>query len=507
MQGLTSIASLMFVKEFLDLSAEFMASLFFWLTLPWALKMPVGNVVDVFWNYRRWFLVLGIGLVTLSNLLMVLLLLYPDQFGGRNQVSMWFALCAALPPIGFVLQDVVADALTVETASRKETRSKGSPGDRFHTEIQTLGRVFFLFGTVLTWLINIVFLRDVADFSLAERGRIFALIHVVGLLGPGVALGGVVAHFYFEKSRKASMGRDSARSCSSFSSFDNWVVGGGLAYVVIILVIKAVAGNAAEAFVFSLTFVATSLLFGHMVKRAQLTRDEVRSAIGTAIILWSFMAMPEVGIGLQWWQIDRLGFDAQFLAVLRLTGQLASILVLALVVPRFLLSSINLVALMSWLIFLRALFFLPDLALYYGLQESLSELSLGILGPRSLALIDNASEGPLNQIAAIPILVWAAKHAPIALKATYFAVASSLMNCSSQFKMLVTKHINQMFVVNREVLDTSSGMVMLPEDYDQLGSILLIVLALNTFIPLIVLMLVSRYLLANKLDSSRRLSN
>jgi hypothetical protein len=45
--GLTGIVGTFFVKEYLGLSAEFLAALSFWVMLPWALKMPLGHLVDL----------------------------------------------------------------------------------------------------------------------------------------------------------------------------------------------------------------------------------------------------------------------------------------------------------------------------------------------------------------------------------------------------------------------------------------------------------------------------
>ena len=41
--GLTGIVGTFFVKEYLGLSAAFLAALAFWAGIPWALKMPVGH--------------------------------------------------------------------------------------------------------------------------------------------------------------------------------------------------------------------------------------------------------------------------------------------------------------------------------------------------------------------------------------------------------------------------------------------------------------------------------
>src|SRR5512139_2056054 len=57
--GLTGIVGTFFVKEYLGLSAEFLAALGFWAGLPWALKMPVGHLVDLMWRWKAGLVYLG----------------------------------------------------------------------------------------------------------------------------------------------------------------------------------------------------------------------------------------------------------------------------------------------------------------------------------------------------------------------------------------------------------------------------------------------------------------
>ena len=47
--GLTGIVGTFFVKDYLNLSAAFLAGLGFWAGIPWALKMPLGHLVDLIW--------------------------------------------------------------------------------------------------------------------------------------------------------------------------------------------------------------------------------------------------------------------------------------------------------------------------------------------------------------------------------------------------------------------------------------------------------------------------
>ena len=50
--GLTSIVGVFFLKDYLNLTASFIASIGFWAGIPWALKMPVGFLVDKFWKRK-----------------------------------------------------------------------------------------------------------------------------------------------------------------------------------------------------------------------------------------------------------------------------------------------------------------------------------------------------------------------------------------------------------------------------------------------------------------------
>jgi len=56
--GFTSIVEAFFVKEKLGLSAAMLASLGFWAGLPWAMKMPLGHLVDRFWQRKALFVYL-----------------------------------------------------------------------------------------------------------------------------------------------------------------------------------------------------------------------------------------------------------------------------------------------------------------------------------------------------------------------------------------------------------------------------------------------------------------
>jgi hypothetical protein len=66
--GLTGIVGTFFVKDYLGLSAAFLAMLGFWAGLPWALKMVLGHLVDLIWRWKSLLVFLGLLLPMLTIL-------------------------------------------------------------------------------------------------------------------------------------------------------------------------------------------------------------------------------------------------------------------------------------------------------------------------------------------------------------------------------------------------------------------------------------------------------
>src|SRR5918997_5512185 len=72
--GLTAIVGTFFVKDYLGLSAAFLAGLGFWAGIPWALKMPIGHLIDLIWRWKSALVFLGAGLIAVSLGIMIALI-------------------------------------------------------------------------------------------------------------------------------------------------------------------------------------------------------------------------------------------------------------------------------------------------------------------------------------------------------------------------------------------------------------------------------------------------
>src|SRR5262245_63736167 len=100
--GLTAIVGTFFVKERLGLSAEFLAALGFWAGLPWALKVPLGHLVDLIWRWKAALVFVGAGLIAASVAIMIGLLASPESTPAWANLEAWLDAGALLAPIRYV---------------------------------------------------------------------------------------------------------------------------------------------------------------------------------------------------------------------------------------------------------------------------------------------------------------------------------------------------------------------------------------------------------------------
>jgi hypothetical protein len=125
-------------------------------------------------------------------------------------------------------------------------------------------------------------------------------------------------------------------------------------------------------------------------------------------------------------------------------------------------------------------------------HEWTGQLTNGVVDAQFIAVIDTTLESPLAQIAMIPMLAWIAKNAPAHLKATFFAVMASFTNLALSASSLGTKYMNQAFLVTREVRDRTTGVVVVPADYEELGWLLISVAVIAVVAPLVTIMVIQR---------------
>ncbi len=490
--GLTAIVGVFFVKDYLGLPAAFLAGLGFWAGLPWALKLPLGHLVDILWRWKGLLVVAGAAMIAASLLIMYALISDPVGMARVMPVASWYVVSVLLAPCGYVLQDAVADAMSVEAVPR--LARDGSPiGDHeakaLHTTMQTLGRIALIGGSVAVAAVNIFMFSGVEEMSQAAKAEVYSSIYLYALLIPVISVSGVALAGLQRRSRRQALeaqGMDRIEAertlagPASETEPNQWYFLGGGGFIALTLFIGLSEVPLSQEIVFCGSMAIVMLLMRQLL--SGLEQDKARALVGTAIIIFVFRAVPLPGPGATWFEIDVLGFDERFLAVLSLIASLLAIF--GMIVLRPLMTSRTI----SWIVVLltitSAILALPNIGLYYGIHHWTAPLTGGVVDARFIAVIDTAVESPLGQVAMIPMLAWIARNAPASLKATFFAVMASFTNLALSASSLLTKYLNQLFVVTREVRGPG-GEVTVPADYGELGWLLITVAIISLLAPLV----------------------
>ncbi len=490
--GLTAIVGTFFVKEYLGLSAQFLAALAFWAGIPWALKMPMGHLVDLVWRWKSGIVYLGAGLIATGLFIMIALISHTEAMRAVMPAEHWFVLATLLAPLGYVLQDVVADAMTVEAVPRFDAR--GNPIDPeqrklMHTTMQTLGRVAIIGGSVLVALANVWLFRGVELLPEAAKAEKYAEIYTLALVIPVASIFGTVLASVlrwrrgrqllaqgFTREQVAAM-IDEPREAPAANW---WILGGSLAFGAITLGAGLSDLRYAQELVFAASMAIVIFLMTRLVRELDAAARE--TLVSTAVVIFIFRAMPGPGEGATWWMIDVLGFDQAFLAKLSLIASVLTLL--GMFIFRRFMAEHSIAYVVGFLTVAGTVLALPNIGMYYGLHEWTAARTGGMIDARFIALINTALESPLGQIAMIPMLAWIARSAPANLKATFFAVMASFTNLALSAAQLGTKYLNQVFIIAREVKDPVTKAVKIPADYSELGWLLMIATAIGFAVPM-----------------------
>ncbi|MDF0642567.1 MAG: hypothetical protein P0111_00945 [Nitrospira sp.] len=494
--GLTGIVGTFFVKDYLGLSASFLAALGFWAGIPWALKMPIGHTVDLLWRWKSWLVGVGAGLLAVSLGIMAALIGNRDAMTSVVSAETWFVISALLAPIGYVIQDAVADAMTVEAVPRvnDQGRSFDEPQRKLmHTTMQTLGRVAIIGGGIIVALINVYIFSGTEGLPQSELVRLYKQVYLMALVIPFVSVLGVGLAWWLQQQQEQRLlsqgfSREQAehmvhvREDSTEPTKPNWwILGGSLAFVLFTLTVGLGGFPYSEEIVFAGSMAIVLFLMTRLVH--ELEPDKRFTLVGTAVVVFIFRAIPSTGPGTTWWMIDHLKFDQQFLSVLSLIG--STLTLAGMFVFRRFMAERSIAYVVGFLTVIGTILTLPIVSMYYGLHEWTARVTGGIVDARFIALIDTALESPLGQISMIPMLAWIANSAPDNLKATFFAVMASFTNLALSLSQLGTKYLNDVFVVTREVRDQVSQAIQTPADYSQLGDLLIVQLALGLALPFV----------------------
>ena len=482
--GLTSIVGIFFIKDFLSLSAAFIASIGFWAGIPWALKMPIGFLIDRYWNLKQYFVYLGAFLVSISLLIMYGILVHKSTMLQYLEIKTWFILSSILTPIGYVLQDVVADAMTVEAVEpsfkniTKQVNNNNTKKE--HTIVQLYGRFAIILGSLIVGLINLFIFKGVNE-NYVNINLLYGKVYLYALIIPAISVSGIVLFNFLNKNKtKASKFKT--------TKLDYQIFLGSCTFVIFTLFFGTLNMPFSRELILISSLLLVAILMRLLIK--DLKKEDQYTIVGTAIIIFVFRAMPSPGAGLNWFEIDILGFNQSFFSVLSITSALITLI--GMIVLRKAMMKASLAKLFIVLSILSAILYFPSLFMYYELHKYTSIITNGLVDAKFIAILNTAVESPLAQVAMIPMLAWIAKNAPSKYKATFFAVFASFTNIALSARELFTSYLNKVFVVSREVVDKQSNEILVKANYDDLDNLLISLIIITLVIPIITIYVIQK---------------
>jgi len=451
--GFSSIAETFWVKEHLNLDATALVTLGVWLSLPWTIKMVFGQLVDtipIFGSQRRAYVYIGAGLITISTILMIGLVGNKEwiQFAKPQTI---YILASLIAVIGFVLQDVVADAMSTEVVDRNQPKEEV---ERELAMVQVLGRLAlsiagFMVAGLGGWLAQILSYETIFKISL--------IIPIISIIGVSII----------------------KLDTPAPTKIDCKILCGGLVFAGFVVFMGYNDFPYAQEIVFVISFLVLSYMIKDVIQ--DLDDETKRKIIIATIVIFVYRAMPGVGPGVTWWEIDVLGFDKAFFGTLAQIGSGLAIF------GMWFLSDWITKKPISWTLIMLTvvgtILSLPILGMYYGLHHWTEEV-FGF-GAKTIALIDTAVESPFGQLSMIPLLTLIAIYAPAGKRATWFALMASMMNLALTAGGLLTKYLNKAFVVSREVIQ--NGVVVSHSNYSELGKLMIIVTLVNFIVPIFII--------------------
>ncbi len=448
----TAIAENFWVKDSLDMSAADLAELGIWLTVPWTVKMIFGSLVDsvlVFGSNRKSYVYIGALLITLSSLMMIAVVGDYSIVAEFPKKSVYI-FASVIAVIGFVMQDVVADTMSTEVVDKNQSEAE------IHQElasIQVLARLSLGFAIFITGWVG----GELADVFKDNREVVF----IIALFTPLLSILGVTLV---------------RLNPVPVSEINTHVLFGGLIFAIFIVSMGYAQVPYSQEIVFVVSLGVVLYLLNDLI--GDLSASAIRHIKMVMIIIFVYKAMPLVGVSLQWWQIDTLGFDESFFA--KLSAISGGIALAGMWFSAKFIVKRNIAEVLIFLTIIGTVLSLPIMAMYYDVHTMLG------IEARTVALVDTALASPFNYIAQVLMLTLVAIYAPEGRKGTWFALMASLMNIALSAGGLLTKYLNKVFIVSREVVTDS--VVTTAQNYTELGSLLWIVIGVGFVVPIAVIL-------------------
>jgi len=448
--GFTAVAETFWVKEQLNLSATNLISLGVWLTVPWTIKMIFGQMVDSFTFFgsnRKVYVYIGALLMMFATMLMVGLVSDASWIVAFPKEKTYI-FASVVMVVGFVMQDVVADTMSTEVVDKSQS-DKDIRKELAMIQVLarlSLGLAVFIVAGLKGWLAQI--------YSYETMYQISFFIPLLSIVGVTLVRLNPVPS----------------------SPLNKQIFFGGFMFAVFVVLIGYNEIPYSQEIVFFVSLGVVLYFLSTLIE--DLDSASIKHIKMAMIVIFVYRAMPSVGPGLSWWQIDVLEFDKAFFGTLGQIGAALALIGMWISSKYIINQSIGKV--LIWMTVIGSVLSLPVLAMYYDLHTMLG------LDARTVAIVDTALASPFDYIAGVLMLTLVAIYAPEGKKGTWFALMASLMNIALSAGGLLSKYLNKLFVITREVKE--NDVVVTTANYDDLGMLLWVAIIVGFVVPIVTIL-------------------
>ncbi len=237
---------------------------------------------------------------------------------------------------------------------------------------------------------------------------------------------------------------------------------------------------------FLVTFGVVVSLLVILYKRDSSSDNKKRALLFTMFTMFFVRFAPGAGSGVTWWHREVLGFDRDFEIRLGIFGSILALSFLVFLYRHALRKHLGKFLLILTVVF--SFFGMIDLGFWYGLHEWLGNLfgvnPLKVV--RVIAYVDTATASPFVYLYSLVSFILLSQYADDVGTATWFTIYAVLLNLGINANNLTTGYLNSIFTVTRAEY-SSTGELIKPGNYEQLGSILWTSWSLSLLLPVFII--------------------
>lgn len=146
------------------------------------------------------FIFLGAALYAASDFILLWIVGGDSWMVQRLPAGTWYIVAAILAPVGLMLQDVVADAMSIKAAIETENGAQAAVALRSsHVTMHTLSRIASFIGAIISGIFNLYIFDRLESVVGGDRTDTYLFILRTALFIPVISVGGVVLNWVLKQ--------------------------------------------------------------------------------------------------------------------------------------------------------------------------------------------------------------------------------------------------------------------------------------------------------------------